>query len=312
MLNTFHLQTFLAVVDAGNYTAAAELLHMSQPAVSQQIRTLEEQLGDVRLFRRVGQRMVPTHAGEELLVAARELVTLAERAEQNIRALRGQVAGRVTIGCTPNSGEYLLPPLLAAFHTLFPTIMLTVQVAPSEVLLEELVSQQMTLLLIEEQQRRRGWESRIVGSEDLVLVAPAHHPLLQQEAVPPGMLREEPLVLPRAGTPLRRTIEEGLRRRGLVAGDLCIALETDSMALALQGVHSGLGLAFIPATRRIPLPELAPIDLAGAPLQQEWYVLRVRERSAPRAAQELFTFLIGETARALLNKAGLQVTDGSA
>lgn len=307
MLNTFHLQTFLAVVDAGNYTAAAELLHMSQPAVSQQIRALEEQLGNVRLFRRVGQRMVPTHAGEELLTAARELVALAERAEQNIRALRGQVSGRVTIGCTPNSGEYLLPPLLATFHNLFPTVVLTVQVAPSEILLDELTAQEITLLFIEEQQRRRGWESRLVGSEDLLLVVPPDHPFLQEEPVTPGMLREQPLVLPRNGTPLRRTIEEGLRRRGLIATDLCVALETDSMTLAMQSVRHRLGLAFIPASRCTPLWDLAQVELAGAPIQQEWYVLRMRERGVPRAAQELFTFLIGETARALLEKTGLRL-----
>lgn len=307
MLNTFHLQTFLAVVDAGNYTAAAELLHMSQPAVSQQIRALEEQLGNVRLFRRVGQRMVPTHAGEELLVVARELVTLAENAEQNIRALRGQVAGRVVIGCTPNSGEHLLPTLLSTFHTLFPTVMLTVHVAPSDVLLEALSTHQVALLLIEEQQRRRGWESQLLGSEDLTLFVPHNHPFLEQAQVTPGMLRDQPLVLPRLGSPLRRTIEDGLRRRGVSATDLRIALEADSLTMIVQGVRHGLGLAFVPATLCNSADGMRNVALTGAPLQQEWYVLRVRERSAPRAAQELFSFLTGTTARALLAKVGLRV-----
>ena len=72
MLNTLHLQTFLAVVEAGNYSAAAERLHMSQPAVSQHIRALEDQLDHVRLFRRVGQQMLMTHAGEDLIESARE------------------------------------------------------------------------------------------------------------------------------------------------------------------------------------------------------------------------------------------------
>ena len=97
MLNTLHLQTFLAVVEAGNYSAAAERLHMSQPAVSQHIRALEEQLDNVRLFRRVGQQMLLTHAGEELVGSAREMMALAMRAEESIRALRGQISGHVTI-----------------------------------------------------------------------------------------------------------------------------------------------------------------------------------------------------------------------
>ncbi|MCS6889429.1 MAG: LysR family transcriptional regulator, partial [Chloroflexus sp.] len=91
MLNTVHLQTFLAVVETGSFSAAAKRLHMSQPAVSQQIRALEEQVGGVRLFRRSGQQMVLTLAGEQLLSSARELVAMAERAVQAVSALRGQI-----------------------------------------------------------------------------------------------------------------------------------------------------------------------------------------------------------------------------
>src|SRR5205085_8769185 len=148
MLNTFHLQTFLAVVEAGNYSAAAERLHMSQPAVSQHIRALEEQLDNVRLFRRVGQQMLLTHAGEELVESAREMLALSTRAEENIRALRGQISGRVTLGCTPSSGERLLPPLLAAFRSRFPAISVAVTIAPLETLLEWLAVHQVHLLFI--------------------------------------------------------------------------------------------------------------------------------------------------------------------
>src|ERR687884_116433 len=136
MLNTFHLQTFLAVVEAGNYSAAAERLHMSQPAVSQHIRALESQLDSVRLFRRVGQQMLLTHAGEQLVDAAREMLALAQRTEEDIRALRGQVSGRVILGCTPSSGEHFIPSLLALFRTRFPVISVTVIEAPLETLLE--------------------------------------------------------------------------------------------------------------------------------------------------------------------------------
>src|SRR6266511_106647 len=97
MLNTIHLQTFLAVVESGNYSAAAERLHMSQPAVSQHIRALEQHLDNVPLFRRIGQRMALTHAGEELVEVAREMLALSSRAEENIRVLRGQISGRVTV-----------------------------------------------------------------------------------------------------------------------------------------------------------------------------------------------------------------------
>lgn len=307
MLNTIHLQTFLAVVEAGNYSAAAERLHMSQPAVSQHIRSLEQYLDNVRLFRRVGQQMALTHAGEELVEVAREMLALSARAEENIRVLRGQVSGRITVGCTPSSGEQLLSPLLAAFHTRFPAISISVTIAPLETLLEWLATQQAQLLVIEEQQRRRGWESHLLGVERLALLAPRGHALLQQEQVPPGLLRGQPLVLPRSGSPLRRSIEDGLRRRGISAADMTIALETEGLGLMVQAVRDGIGLAFVPHMRLPRGRDTGVIDLAGVNLQQEWYVLRSRERGAPRAVQELYAFMSSKDARKLLAKDGLQV-----
>lgn len=307
MLNTFHLQTFLAVVDAGNYSAAAERLHMSQPAVSQHIRALEKDLDNVRLFRRVGQQMLLTHAGEELVGSAREILALATRAEESIRALRGQISGRIIIGCTPSSGECLLPALLSHFRTRFPAISVTVTLAPLETLLEWLKTQQVHILLVEELQRRRGWESQILGVERLMLLAPRGHALLQQEQIPPGLLRGQPLIVPRSGSPLRRIIEDGLRRRGVGAADILIALESDSVEVMVQAVRDGLGLAFIPQLRLPRSRDAGVVELAGLNLQQEWYVLRSHERGAPRAVQELYAFIIGKEARRILAKEGLNV-----
>jgi DNA-binding transcriptional LysR family regulator len=306
MLNTLHLQTFLAVVEAGNYSAAAERLHMSQPAVSQHIRALESQLDGVKLFRRVGQQMLLTHAGEDLVESAREMLALSSRAEESIRALRGQISGRVTVGCTPSSGERLLPPLIAAFRTRYPAIAVTITLAPIETLTEWLEAHEVHILLVEELQRRRGWESQVLGSERLALIAPRGHALLQQEQVPAGMLREQPLILPRDGTPLRRTIEDGLRRRGVGAADITVAIETDAIGLAIEAVRDGLGLAFIPQTRLPRGRDIGVVDLAGVNLQQEWYVLRSRERGAPRAILELYTFIVGKDARRIMVKDGLK------
>jgi DNA-binding transcriptional LysR family regulator len=305
MLNSIYLQTFLAVVEAGSYTAAAEHLHMSQPAVSQHIRALEEQLDGVRLFRRLGQRMVPTHAGEQLLVTARELMALVERAEHDLKALKGKIAGRVTIGCTSSSGEHLLPPLLAAFRTRFPAVELGVMVAPCEVLFAALTAQHISLMLIEEQQRRRGWEGQFLGREGLSLLVRHDHPFCEKECIAPEELRKQPLVLPCTGSPLRRTIEDGLRRRGVTGHDLVVTLETDSVLMVLQGVRNGLGLTFVPTTCLALAQGLHRMELSGAPLQQEWYVIRERQREPPRAAAELYAFLSSPVAAEVLMQFGL-------
>jgi DNA-binding transcriptional LysR family regulator len=279
--------------------------------VSQQIRALEEQLGDIRLFRRVGKRMVPTHAGEELLAVARDLVQMAERAEQNILALKGQVSGRVVVGCTPSSGERLLPRLLAGFHVQFPAVALEISVAPADALLDALGERSVALALVEEQQRRRGIELTPMGGEILALLAPNNHPLLKQEQVPPGVLRELPLALPRPGSPMRRAVEDSLRRRGVAVADLRPVLETDSVTALLQAARAGLGLAFVPRSCAPARGEgVGSVDLAGLPIQQEWFLARTRERGLPRAEQSLFDYLTSPQARAVLTRAGFQPPSG--
>jgi DNA-binding transcriptional LysR family regulator len=304
-----HLQTFLAVADARSYSAAAEQLHMSQPAVSQHIHALEEQLDGVRLFRRVGKQMVPTHAGEELLGTARELVSLASRAEATIRSLKGQLGGRVMLGCTPSSGERLLAPLLAAFRTRFPSVTLDVQVAPQPLLLAALGDGRIEIALVEEPQRRRGWESQLLGNEPLILLAPKGHALLQQDQPLPTTLRDYPLLLPRAGGALRRIIEDGLRRRGLPPTDLLVALESDSMTLLMQGVRAAMGLAFVPRSRLPGSRDVREVALADLALQQDWYALRARSRSGNQAVDELFAFFTGKDGRTVLAREGLLLPD---
>ncbi|NJP05651.1 MAG: LysR family transcriptional regulator [Chloroflexaceae bacterium] len=306
MINTIYLQTFLAVVDTGSYTAAAEQLHMSQPAVSQHIRTLEDQLDHVRLFRRIGQRMVPTHAGEQLLVVARDMVMLAERAAQNIKALKGQVAGRVVIGCTSNNCDYLLPQLFAAFRKQFPSVSLAVQLAPAKVLLNALMNHQITMVLIEEQLNRRGIESYLLGSEELLVLVPHDHALTEHEAISLTLLRKQPLILPGSGLPLRRTIEDGLRRQGVAMSDIDVVFETDSMSMLLQSIREGIGIAFVPRTRIPAGDDLVAIQLTNMQISQEWYMLRVRDDVAPRAAQEFYHFLMSVDTAVMLAKQGLQ------
>jgi len=306
MLDTFHLRTFVTVVEAGNYSAAAEKLHMSQPATSQHIHGLEEQLDGVRLFRRVGKRMVPTYAGEELLQMARELVALADRAEASIKALKGQVGGQARVGCTSSSGELLLAPLLAAFRTRFPAVGIQVQVAPTSVLLEGLAQQTLGIVLLEDHQRRRGWEAQLLGSEQLVLLAQRGHPWLQQEHVPIGALSDQPLIMPPLGSPLRRGLDDALRRRGLSPTRLSIVLETESVSLAINGVRAGLGMAFIPQICQPQGHDLEAVSLSGAPLQHEWFVLRARDEGAPQSLSELFAFLTSTEAQGLLAQVGLR------
>lgn len=305
MLNTDHLQTFLAVAETGSFTTAATRLGFTQPAVSQHIKALETHVGEVRLFRRVGKTMQLTHAGEELLVHAREVVALAARAEQHMLSLRGHVTGRIGIGCAPSSGERMLPALLAALHSKHPGVQFAVDVGISDRLYGWLGSGQVQAVLVDENPRRRTYDVLELGDEAVVCLAARGHELVRTEAVPLAELRSCALILPQRGMALRRTIEDLFRRQGVALGQLQVVLETDSTTVATKAAADGLGLAFIPRSRAPKTRDVGTVMIAGLTIVQPWYLVRQRGSAANRAVDELWDFAASADGRRLLTRLGL-------
>lgn len=303
MLNTVHLNTFLTIVELGTYSAAAEYLHLTQPAISQQISTLEKQLGDVRLFRRVAQRMMLTHAGEELLPAAREIVGLAERTEQTLLALRGQVGGRVVIACTPSSGERLLPRVVQRFQQQFSQIKVVLEVGSVRQILAGLEAGHIQIGWLDEAQRRRGWESVCLGREPLACGVAADHPWRHTQQVTIGMIAEQALIVPPRGTATRRSIDETLRRAGL--GEYQIALETESIAATIAAIRDGVGTGFVPLSCQPAPRDMEFVSLSGVHLSTTWYMVGLKDAALNRAVQECRSFLASSEVAQLLQTAGI-------
>ena len=306
MLNADQLRTFLAVADTGSFTAAASRLGFTQPAVSQQIRALEAQLGAARLFRRAGQRVRLTHVGEELLGHARELVALAERAERHILGLQGRVTGRVELGCTPATGERLLPALLAAFRGDKVAVQFAVEYASSERLLQWLGDDTVQAVVVDEHPRRRSFEVLPLGREPVVCLAARGHAVLAASEPTVAILRDMPLILPPRGSALRRAFEDLLRRRGGAATGLSVALETDSATLAAQAAADGLGLALVPQHRAPKTRDLAVVGIAGLELEQTWYLVRSRTSDGARGVDDFWNFAASPAGRKLLQRLGLK------
>jgi len=306
MLNADHLQTFLAVADSGSFTAAATRLGFTQPAVSQQIRALEAQLGSTRLFRRSGQRMRLTRAGEELLGIAREIVALAERAERHMLGLQGQVTGRVTIGCAPSTGEKLLATLLAAFRGTHSEVQFAVEVGPAERLLPWIVDRTVHMVLVDDHPRRRSLDVLALAREPIVCLAARGHPLLRERTARLTDLRELPLIVPQRGTVMRRTIEEVFRRHVGSAVSLTIALETDSASLAAQAAADGFGLAFVPEHRTPKSRDIGVVRFPGVEIEVNWYLVRGRGTDEGSALDELWSFAASADGRKLLSRLGLK------
>lgn len=313
MLNTDHLVTFLAVAETGSFTAAATRMGFTQPAVSQHIKLLESQIGEVRLFRRVGKSMQLTHAGEELLAFAREVVTVSERAEQHMQSLRGHLIGRISLGCAPNGGERMLPTLLTAFHRQYSDVQFGIDVGLSERMLAWLANGQVQMVMVDEHPRRRAFDVLELGNEAVVPIVGRGHALARGGSVSAASLRSASLILPQRGMAIRRVIEDVFRRQGVAISPQQIVLETDSSSAALQAAIDGLGLAFVPRCRVPRSRSIVTLPIADLVIEQQWFLVRQRGVTVNRAVDELWEFVAGSEGQSVCAGMGLSapVTTGA-
>ncbi|MGB9723322.1 MAG: LysR family transcriptional regulator [Chloroflexia bacterium] len=297
MLDTYQLQVFLAVVETGSYTGAAQRLHLTQPAVSRQVRLLQERLG-VRLLRRSGRRMLPTHAGEHLAEVARQVLAMTRQLEQDMALLRGEAAGVLRIGGSGAPAWYALGRLLPAFRAEYPRVEFRLEGWPVEGAGRALREGRLDLLIGEEEVRERGLTCDVLLGMETALVAPADEHWVQRKRLALRKLATLPLILPAAGTPSRRFLEDFLEERGLHLPNTLPALEVVDPGAALPLVANGLGVALLP--RSILERVTAPVHLITLWPGFSWPLYLTRRAGPAGRLEELFCTFALERGKNLL------------
>jgi len=293
------LTALVTVAEAGSVTRAARLLHMVQPAVTRQIRTLEEELG-VPLFDRTRHGMVPTAEGELLVERARRALGELERARTEIRPAPGEVAGIVSVGLLESVADLLAQPLAAAVASAHPGIELRILTAYSGHLQQWLDSGDIDLSLL---YNLAGVPSLAVIPllrEKLWAVAPPEAGLSPGSPVPWAEVLAHPLVLPVPGHGLRALIDQA---RSALTVQPRITVQVNSMHLQKKLVLAGHGWTVLPAAG--VAGDVAAGALSGAPLTAPEVVRSVvlglqRGRRAPAAVEAVaaeLRRLTGELAR---------------
>jgi DNA-binding transcriptional LysR family regulator len=243
-VENFRLKVFRTVAAEASFRRAAERLHLSQPAVSQQIHALEEELGTMLFDRRNG-RVRLTEAGAVLLAYAQKGARLAEEALAALESSRGESVGELRLGASMTVTQYILPRLLGPFLRKHPGISVSIRSANTERIVEALASGEISLAMIEgpassrEVYRQRILEDRMVLIVGRRLAWPKTGPVQACD------LREVPLLLRERGSGSRRVVELALRRAGLRHRDLNIVMELDSIGAIVSAVEEGLGAAFV-------------------------------------------------------------------
>ena len=292
MIENFRLRVFRIVSRHLNFSRAAEELLLTQPAVTQQIKALEEDLG-VPLFHRGGGHIELTPAGKALVPYAEKLRALSDEAIQAVAAVNGEQGGDLALGASQTIAQYVLPALIASFRQRHPKVRVTALSGNSDAVLEALVAGKIQVALIEGPERRKDLHIEPFMQDHMVLVVPAGHEWAGQE-VTPEMLGQEPLLVREFGSGSRRVVEQALAAKGLQAKELRISMEFDSTEALLSAVEAGLGVTFVSRWAVRNQLALGTLKLAYARELKlsRWFSLARAAGPEPRGNVEAFRALL--------------------
>jgi DNA-binding transcriptional LysR family regulator len=243
MIENFRIRVFRCVARHLSFSRAAEELLLSQPAVTQQIKALEDEFG-VSLFDRGGGRISLTPGGMALLPFAEQMKELSEQAVAAVGDAYGQQAGELHLGASQTIAQYLLPNLVATFLKTHPKVAVTIRSGNSDAMLEALLAREIQMALIEAPEQRKDLHIEPFMEDHMTLVVPAGHEWADH-TIELGDLRREKLLMREFGSGSRRVVELGLAAAGVKTRDLCMGLEFDSNEGLLSAVEAGLGVAFV-------------------------------------------------------------------
>ncbi len=243
MIENFRVRVFRTVAHHLNFSRAAEELLLTQPAVTQQVKALEDELG-VPLFDRSGGHITLTAGGKVLLPFADKLKEVCDQAFSAVAEISGQQAGELAIGASQTIGQYLLPNFIAGFVNAYPRIQVIVRSGNTEAMLDALLAHEVHLALIEGPNRRKDLNIEPFLQDHMVLVVPPNHDWADQE-VGVDALKQQPLLMRELGSGSRRVVERAIVAAGLQRNSLKIQMELDSTEGLLSAVEAGLGVAFI-------------------------------------------------------------------
>lgn len=242
-IENFRLVVFRAVARHSSFSRAAEELLLTQPAVTQQIKALEEQFGHP-LFHRAGGRISLSPGGVALLPFAEKIKSLADDASAAVAKAYGQEAGELSLGASQTIAQYLLPTFIAAFLRTNPLVRMTARSGNTDEMLALLVAGDIQVALLEGPDHRTDVHIEPFMEDHMVLVVASSHEWAGRK-ITPDELCTQPLLVREFGSGSRRVVEQALSGAGLKIKDLNIRMELDSTEGLLNGVEAGLGITFV-------------------------------------------------------------------
>jgi len=284
------LQVFHTVARYLSFTKAAEALHMTQPAVTFQVRQLEEYF-NTRLFDRTHNRISLTDAGKRVFEYADKIFELYGQMENAVRELTGEVSGLLILGASTTIAEYMLPALLGDFKAKYPDVNVRLKVSNTEGVVQMVENNIIDLGVVEAPVGNKNLAVEVCRHDQLVLIVPEGHELVNRESVAINELVDYPYICREEGSGTREVIAEYMEQNGL-KGQLNINMELGSPEAVKGAVEAGMGISVVSratVSKELQLGSLVALNL-DPQLERPFSFVHQKQKFRLRAMDELLTF----------------------
>jgi len=294
------IRLFCRIVDRKSFSLAADEMHITQPAASQQVHSLEREL-KTTLLDRSRRTVVATDSGQVLYRYGREILDLHERACTEILDLGEVIAGHVRVGASTGPGEHVLPGMLTQFKDEYPGVSIALHVDDTHAVVERVLAREFEIGAVGAVTPRPELVAEPLARDEIVLVCGPSHPWAARHQVTLDDLVGEPQIMQQHGAGVRMVVEDHLRRAGVRPESLNIVMEMGLMESAKQAAIAGGGVTFVSRWAIGPEVEhgtLVVVPIKGFRILRDFYSVRSKTRVLSRAAESLLAFFRAQYAAA--------------
>ncbi|MDH5444831.1 MAG: selenium metabolism-associated LysR family transcriptional regulator [Gammaproteobacteria bacterium] len=285
------LQVFHTVARLLSFTKAAEELHMTQPAVTFQVRQLEEQF-NTRLFDRTHNRISLTDAGKRVYDCAERIFELYAEMDNSVRELTGDISGVLILGASTTVAEYMLPALLGDFKDKNPEVTIRLKVANTDGIVSMVENNSIDLGVVEAPVNNKNLVVEKCRMDQLVVIVPPNHVLTSETSISLEKLIQHPFICREEGSGTREVMIEHMNDEGLNTNDLNVAMELGSLEAIKGAVEAGMGVSILSRatiSKELKLGSLVAINL-DPPINRPFSFVHQKQKFRVRAMEELLSF----------------------
>jgi len=293
MINLIQFLSFIKVIEHKSFTLAAKELYLTQPAVTNQIRLLEEDYG-VELLDRSGREIIPTASGEGLFNFARRILDIYDQSKNELDRLNNLLRGSLIVGASTGPGEHILPKLLGDFKSHHPNIDIVLRVSRTEEIIRQTLERELEVGIVGATSKENALVFEPFIKDDIILICGPKHHLAGKTPIRFESILNEPFIIQQKGAGIRTMFETGLAKRGLSIKDMNIFMELGLQESIKSAVAENFGLGIITryaVRHEFVLGSLVEVEVQDLPvIRNEFYLVRNLKRKLSPLTEAFLSF----------------------